>query len=404
MFLSRPVAVAARDPGHHQRHGRLVRLRRRRTPMSSTATSAGKSLSVPDGDAFEWDEDSTYVRTAAVLRRACRPSPAPIDGHPRRPRAGRARRQRHDRPHLAGRQHQEGLPRRAVPQRARGRVARLQLLRLTSWQPRGDDPRHVRQHPAAQPARTRHRGWRHAAPARRRRGRRSSRRRSAISPTACRWSILAGKEYGSGSSRDWAAKGTMLLGVRAVIAESYERIHRSNLIGMGVLPAAVRRRRVPRVPRPDRRGDLRDRRAGRRRSDPARDHRARPTTRPSPRPSGSTPPARRSTTATAGSCSTYCARCASPDRKGSSWISAFATACTSSPAAREGSDLRLPSCWSARAPGSSCRRDPRSRSTPPSPNSARSQPPGSPPTTPTRRPPSSWPRPHSIAGGGSTAR
>jgi aconitate hydratase len=48
--------------------------------------------------------------------------------------------------------------------------------------------------------------------------------------------ILTGKEYGSGSSRDWAAKGTMLLGVRAVIAESYERIHRSNLIGMGVLP------------------------------------------------------------------------------------------------------------------------------------------------------------------------
>jgi aconitate hydratase len=48
--------------------------------------------------------------------------------------------------------------------------------------------------------------------------------------------IIAGKEYGTGSSRDWAAKGTMLLGVRAVIAESFERIHRSNLIGMGVLP------------------------------------------------------------------------------------------------------------------------------------------------------------------------
>ncbi len=48
--------------------------------------------------------------------------------------------------------------------------------------------------------------------------------------------VLAGKEYGSGSSRDWAAKGTLLLGVRAVIAESFERIHRSNLIGMGVLP------------------------------------------------------------------------------------------------------------------------------------------------------------------------
>ncbi|MCG8511512.1 MAG: aconitate hydratase, partial [Rhodospirillales bacterium] len=46
----------------------------------------------------------------------------------------------------------------------------------------------------------------------------------------------AGKEYGTGSSRDWAAKGTMLLGVRAVLTESFERIHRSNLIGMGVLP------------------------------------------------------------------------------------------------------------------------------------------------------------------------
>jgi aconitate hydratase len=48
--------------------------------------------------------------------------------------------------------------------------------------------------------------------------------------------IFAGKEYGTGSSRDWAAKGTRLLGVRAVIAESFERIHRSNLVGMGVAP------------------------------------------------------------------------------------------------------------------------------------------------------------------------
>ena len=48
--------------------------------------------------------------------------------------------------------------------------------------------------------------------------------------------VFAGKEYGSGSSRDWAAKGTFLLGVKAVIAESFERIHRSNLVNMGVLP------------------------------------------------------------------------------------------------------------------------------------------------------------------------
>jgi aconitate hydratase len=59
--------------------------------------------------------------------------------------------------------------------------------------------------------------------------------------------ILAGKEYGSGSSRDWAAKGPRLLGVRAVIAESYERIHRSNLVGMGVLPLQLRPATRPRA-------------------------------------------------------------------------------------------------------------------------------------------------------------
>jgi aconitate hydratase len=52
--------------------------------------------------------------------------------------------------------------------------------------------------------------------------------------------VIAGKEYGSGSSRDWAAKGPLLLGIRAVIAESFERIHRSNLVGMGILPLQFR--------------------------------------------------------------------------------------------------------------------------------------------------------------------
>ena len=81
--------------------------------------------------------------------------------------------------------------------------------------------------------------------------------------------ILAGKEYGSGSSRDWAAKGTLLLGVRAVIAESYERIHRSNLIGMGVLPLQFPDGQSARLAGPDRRGDVRHHRghrAGRLRS------------------------------------------------------------------------------------------------------------------------------------------
>ena len=64
----------------------------------------------------------------------------------------------------------------------------------------------------------------------------SERYRAAGTPLV----VIAGREYGTGSSRDWAAKGTMLLGVRAVIAESYERIHRSNLVGMGVLPLQFR--------------------------------------------------------------------------------------------------------------------------------------------------------------------
>ena len=64
----------------------------------------------------------------------------------------------------------------------------------------------------------------------------STRYRDAGTPTA----VLAGKEYGSGSSRDWAAKGPNLLGVRFVLAESFERIHRSNLVGMGVVPLQFR--------------------------------------------------------------------------------------------------------------------------------------------------------------------
>ena len=74
--------------------------------------------------------------------------------------------------------------------------------------------------------------------------------------------ILAGKEYGSGSSRDWAAKGTALLGVRAVLAESFERIHRSNLVGMGVLPLQFQDGDTRRLAGPDRRGGLRHHRPG----------------------------------------------------------------------------------------------------------------------------------------------
>ena len=119
-----------------------------------------RSLSTPEGDTFAWDEDSTYVR-----------KPPYFDGMPDEPRARRRHRGRagaaqagrlgHHRPHQPGRRHQEGQPGGRLPRRARRRAARLQLLRLAPRQPRGDDPRHLRQHPAAQPARARHRGRLH---------------------------------------------------------------------------------------------------------------------------------------------------------------------------------------------------------------------------------------------------
>ena len=124
--------------------------------------------------------------------------------------------------------------------------------------------------------------------------------------------VLAGKEYGSGSSRDWAAKGTALLGVKAVIAESYERIHRSNLIGMGVLPL-----QFPEGENAESLGltgeetfdDQRGHRAERRHhAADGQGHGAGDVSASTPW-SGSTPRARRTTTATAGSCSTCCGAC-----------------------------------------------------------------------------------------------
>ena len=82
--------------------------------------------------------------------------------------------------------------------------------------------------------------------------------------------VIGGKEYGTGSSRDWAAKGPKLLGVRAVITESFERIHRSNLIGMGVAPFCFEAGKTPqglRLHRP--RGDRHSRPVGRPQAAPA---------------------------------------------------------------------------------------------------------------------------------------
>jgi aconitate hydratase len=82
--------------------------------------------------------------------------------------------------------------------------------------------------------------------------------------------IFAGEEYGTGSSRDWAAKGTQLLGIKAVVARSFERIHRSNLVGMGVLPLQFKDGDSWQRPGPDRR------RADRHRGRPGADAAATP--------------------------------------------------------------------------------------------------------------------------------
>ena len=195
----------------------------------------------------------------------------------------------------------------------------LQLLRLAPRQPRGDDPRHVRQHPAAQPAARRRR--RAATPATS--PRTAARRRSSTTPSQNYQAagiplvVLGGKEYGSGSSRDWAAKGTSLLGVRAVITESFERIHRSNLIGMGVIPLqfpageSAASRWGWTAPRsstsPASRSSTTARRRRRCKVTATKERRRRRSS--STRSSASTPPVRPTTTATAASCSTCCATC-----------------------------------------------------------------------------------------------
>ncbi len=125
--------------------------------------------------------------------------------------------------------------------------------------------------------------------------------------------VLAGEEYGTGSSRDWAAKGTMLLGVRAVLASSFERIHRSNLVGMGVLPLEFCRAIVA-AARPDRRRGFRYpgstiQLQPRVQRSPSARQPGTAASRNSKRKCASTRPSNSTTTATAGFCRRCCGSC-----------------------------------------------------------------------------------------------
>ena len=199
------------------------------------------SLQVPTGDRFAWDERSTYVRRPPFFD-DLPTEPEPLtDITEARVLAllGDSVTTDHISP--------AGSIKRDGPAAQYLNANHVESRDFNSFgsrrgQSRGDDARHVRQHPAAQSAA----GWAGSVPeggVTRYQGSDADGDEMSIYDAAMRYIeagvpliVLAGKEYGSGSSRDWAAKGTRLLGVRAVIAESFERIHRSNLIGMGVLP------------------------------------------------------------------------------------------------------------------------------------------------------------------------
>ena len=197
------------------------------------------------GDRFRFPKARSSVgrdldlhQAAAILRRMVDPD-APIsdlNGHAR-PRD--AWRFSYHRSHLARRLHSGRQPRRKMAHRARRKSGGLQLLWRASRQSRSDGTRHLANiRLRNQLAPGTEGGWTSHIP---------SGEKMFIYDASVKYQaegvplmILAGKEYGSGSSRDWAAKGVLLLGVNAVIAESFERIHRSNLVGMGVLPCSSR--------------------------------------------------------------------------------------------------------------------------------------------------------------------
>jgi aconitate hydratase len=183
---------------------------------------------------YAWDDKSTYVRNPPYFDGMGK-TPGGIFNIQGMPPARPVRRFDHHRPHLAGRLDQEGQPGRRLPRRARRRAKDFNQygtrrgnhevmmrgtfanIRLKNEMVPGIEGGFTHHYQTDQP--------------------------EPIFDVAMRYKkehtpqiLIAGKEYGTGSSRDWAAKGVNLLGVKAVVCETFERIHRSNLVGMGVLP------------------------------------------------------------------------------------------------------------------------------------------------------------------------
>ena len=204
---------------------------------------AWRKLSIPDGNTFEWDDNSTYIRKPTFFENTKGPLPVPQDISGARCLAllgdtvttdhiSPAGAIKPDSP--AGRYLQSkgvaikdfnsyGSRRGNHEVMMRGTFANIRLRNLLAPGTEGGVTRHLPEG-----------------------------KEMSIFDASVQYQkdkvpliVLAGKEYGTGSSRDWAAKGTLLLGVSAVIAESYERIHRSNLVGMGVLPLQFKKGQNP---------------------------------------------------------------------------------------------------------------------------------------------------------------
>ena len=221
------------------------------------------AIEIPEGDRYEWP-DSTYVRAPAVLRRHAVRAAADARPIERRPGAGQCWATRITTDHIS----------------PAGAIKRDEPGRRVAASSTGVEPRDFNSYGSR---RGNHEVMMRGTFANVRLRNRLRRARGRLDPplpdgeempifdAAMRYRdegvplvVIAGKEYGTGSSRDWAAKGTALLGVRAVIAASYERIHRSNLIGMGVLPLQFPEGEGVEGARADRRGDVRRLGRGRR--------------------------------------------------------------------------------------------------------------------------------------------
>jgi len=222
--ISEVVRSAVRREHFIERYGEVL-----------TGPEQWQSVSVPDGDTFAWDDDSTYIRNPPffdTVEAGAPPAPQDIDGARVLCLLGDTVTTDHISPagsialdspaatYLKGKGvgardfNSYGSRRGNHEVMMRGTFANIRLRNLLAPGTEGGFTRHIPDGDVTTIFEA------------------SERYRAADVPLV----VIAGKEYGTGSSRDWAAKGTYLLGVKAVITESYERIHRSNLIGMGVLP------------------------------------------------------------------------------------------------------------------------------------------------------------------------